>query len=236
MTRLEMKQNFSSTSLKKKTTNTKITRTLQCKTVGCAKIGMIVMIGKSSELCELHHSQDPHKDECETDIEPFKDLNLRKLFTENITPKQIISRYNQNAAKKLPNNDEMRRKISQLRYVEKQKATLFKGIKNLKDLKDWLNERYEANLSHESFQNLGWDEPFIAYFEIYQENFFALVTTKNLIYNLIKQTSRTCTQISADGTYKLNKLGYPTIVLGTVDLHKKFHLSKIDFHYFIYEF
>ena len=59
------------------------------------------------------------------------------------------------------------------------------------------------------------------------EDFVGLITTKNLLLNIIKQASSAIINISLDGTYKLNKQGFPTIVIGTKDVQKRFHLSNI---------
>jgi len=218
---------FIFTISQKKTSNTKIERLLLCKTQGCRKNGKVIQIGKSKGYCELYFNQYEHEPTCLSQHDLFKTSKFRELLKGNLTPNELIKKFNQDSDQKLPNNEETRRKISQLKYNEKQKINNIEShINNIKDLKNWLENRSQANINSESFSSLNWDEAFISDYEIYQDNFFAFATTKNLIYNIVKQSIAGFTQINADGTYKLNSIGYPTIVFGTVDLHRKFHLSN----------
>jgi len=52
-----------------------------------------------------------------------------------------------------------------------------------------------------------------------------MITTKNSLKNILKQDYCDHSLIALDATYNLNEPGYPTVVVGTIDLHKKFHLG-----------
>ena len=52
-----------------------------------------------------------------------------------------------------------------------------------------------------------------------------MITTKNSLLNFLKQANASLPLIALDATYNLNVPGYPTIVVGTIDLHPKFHLG-----------
>jgi len=217
---------FLFTISQKNTSLVKITRNLKCKTANCPKKGEIILIGKSEDQCELWLNQYPHEKVCEEQSDLFKTQKLRKLIQTNLKPNEIIKQFNKDSDRKLPNNEETRKKISKLKYLEKSKAEINHEINNLKDLGSWLYTKYQHDISDGSFDSLNWNQPFVADFEIYEDNFFSFATTKNLIYNFIKQEQTNFNRLCADGTYKLNNLGYPLIVLGTIDLHRKFHLSN----------
>ena len=211
----------------KSISNTKIKRVLVCKTKGCSKKGEIILYGKSENYCELWLNKYPHEETCENQSDLFKHPNLRILLGTSLKPTEIIKKFNQGSERKLIDNDETRKKISKLKYTEKVKIDGNQEITNLKSLQSWLHTRHQENTKNESFEVLNWNEPFVADYKIYGENFYAFLTTKNLVYNFVKQEQTDFNRLCADGTYKANNLGYPLIVLGTIDLHRKFHHSKI---------
>lgn len=81
-------------------------------------------------------------------------------------------------------------------------------------------------LTESNLDSLEYNDPFVTTFEECDSNFFAFFSTKNLLGNLKKQASNDFSYISMDGTFKLNNLSYPTIVIGTVDKEKMFHLGN----------
>jgi len=214
----------------KQTLKSKIERTIKCKSQGCQVEGKIILLGKSEQVCELHLNQYSQKRECEQQTNLFHTSEMKMLLQGNLKPNELIVNFNKNSEQKLPNDEATRRKISQLKYFEKQKSNINEEINNVKDLKAWLEARFKDNIVEDSFQSLSWDEPFVSDFEIKGADFYSFLTTKNLIYNIVKQNLSNVTHICVDGTYKLNNLGYPTIVIGTLDLHRKFHLSNILFY------
>ena len=125
------------------------------------------------------------------------------------------------------------KKVSQLKYAVKVRDELDLDMRNLNDLKAWLNQHHQANVNNDSFASLDWNEPFVADLQVYEDNFVAFSTTKNLVYNIVKQQNMDLGFICADGTYKLNNLSYPTIVVGAVDLFRRFHLGNYFYLIFI---
>jgi len=53
----------------------------------------------------------------------------------------------------------------------------------------------------------------------------SVFTTKALMMDYIKQKEADDGFLCVDGTYCLNKILYPSIITGTVDIRKKFHLD-----------
>ena len=96
---------------------------------------------------------------------------------------------------------------------------------NTQELQNWINSLY-FKIEEENFKDFSWDAPFIADYEMKNDDFIIMVTTKNSLQNIIKQDLCGHSLIVLDGTYNLNEPGYPTIVVGTIDLHKKFHLGN----------
>jgi len=48
--------------------------------------------------------------------------------------------------------------------------------------------------------------------------------------NYVQQNKYAPKFLCLDGTYKLNDTRYPTIIVGTVDRERKFHLGKYYFN------
>jgi len=77
------------------------------------------------------------------------------------------------------------------------------------------------------FAQLTGNIPFVSDYNIIGDSFVGFVTTKNLLLNLVKQAMHSCSNLSIDGTWSLKFQGYPTIVVGTRDLSRRFHLGNI---------
>ena len=158
-------------------------------------------------------------------------LDLCKM---NLTPHDIIVEFNKKTEnEKLLNTIEVKRKISRLKYSLKPLCSLL-PIANM-TVQNYLHSKNVANMNSQELQSLPWDQPIVANFEIIGNGFVAFLTSKNLMMNILKQIAVGSLTKGADGTYKLNIEGHPTIVSGVYDAENKFHLSKIT-HYFIITF
>jgi len=211
------------------TSQKNIVRKLICKNEECKVKAKIIQIGSSDLEAELHINRYTHLNSCCKSENVFASPEFMLLLKGKLKPSEIIIEFNKISDKKITNSLENRRKISQLKYSSHNKDPINSNICNAKELQEWLESHHQLNIVDESFNSLNWNEPFISSYEIYEDNFYSFATTKNLIYNIVKTDVSNITPIVIDGTYKLNNLGYPTIVLGTVDLQRKFHLSKFVF-------
>ena len=63
---------------------------------------------------------------------------MKMLLQGNLKHNELIVNFNKNSEQKLPNDEATRRKISQLKYFEKQKSNINEEINNVKDLEAWL--------------------------------------------------------------------------------------------------
>ena len=229
-------------TIKQKQDNiTGTTRTLICKTKDCQVKGKLLLIGRSDQHCELWLNKHHHLPDCNNSIDPFSSQTFQEVLKIGGKPIKMIEKFNKiieekGEGTKINNSVEVRRKISQMKYTSKIKNENDLDMKNINDLKDWLNQHYQANANDESFLSLDWNEPFVANFRIYQDNFVAFCTTKNLVYNIVKQQSMDTAFICADGTYKLNNLGYPTLIVGTVDLQRRFHPGNLFLIVFLFSY
>ena len=97
---------------------------------------------------------------------------------------------------------------------EKQKVT--PKLTNLKLIKEFVADHTFTKeiLKKEQFPS---SKPFIYFAEISCEKFMICFTTKTLLMNAILQFEKDFGLLAVDGTYKLLELGYPTLVLATVD-------------------
>ena len=109
--------------------------------------------------------------------------------------------------------------------ISKKKKEENLGVTNTNDLQQWVSTLH-VNVESDSFKSLSWDSPFVPDFEIKDENFVIMIITKSLLQNLLKQANSDSSLLSIDATYNLNQPGYPTIVVGKIDLHRKFHLGN----------
>jgi len=59
-----------------------------------------------------------------------------------------------------------------------------------------------------------------------EDRFTIILSTKSLLLNCYKQSQSGVKFLALNGTYRLNNIRYPSIILGTVDSNRKLHLSK----------
>ena len=90
-------------------------------------------------------------------------------------------------------------------------------------------EAQRAIFDAEGLANLTEDTVFVAGSKFIDNKFCVVLTSKTLIKNYIIQGKYAPKFVAIDGTYKLNQLMYPTLILGTVDVNRKFHLGKTLF-------
>ena len=201
-----------------------------CKTKNCPAKAKLCQYGNDSNATtELYYKKISHLPSCKTIINPFQNPKLQEYLELGLKPKVAIARFNkQNADQKIENNAGNRKKVSQLKYINNLKNEEENPvITNINDLKAWIESKTHLTNNDNAFNSLPWDVPFIANYSINNHNFIAVITTKNSLHNFIKQAACDSSLISIDGTYQLNVQGFPTLVIGTCDLHKKFHLGKV---------
>lgn len=202
-----------------------------CKNENCLKQCKIILYGKSEQHTELFYNQYSHLENCNLQEDIFKDTVFIDLCELNLKPTEIIKRFNEknkDTDKQIIDTEENRKKISKIKYQIKPKDEM-RVIYNMKQLEDWLETRLVVNLTTEELGSFSWDHPIVANYVIEGNKFAAYITTKNLQLNKVKQLTVENTCKAADGTYKLNTCGHPTIVVGVYDIHRKFHLSIILF-------
>ena len=73
------------------------------------------------------------------------------------------------------------------------------------------------------------DKVFVCGAETNEEGVTIVLTTKNLLNNYYKQAISQDSFLCTDGTYRLNNIRYPSLVVGTVDINRKFHLGKFSY-------
>lgn len=143
-------------------------------------------------------------------------LFIHDLYKKETTKPSSVNRHI-DAARKNQNLfiDEENPTSRQLEYLLKKfKSQDGEKLINLGDLTNWCQ-------NNSNYPNAG-DEAFVLSHEITtrgkQKGFHFCITTPNLLEKLSQMTT-----ICIDATYKLNWLGFPLILLGTVDRLKKFH-------------
>jgi len=125
------------------------------------------------------------------------------------------------------NQGPFKRKISTKKYLLKLNNKELVPLANIYQLEDKLKEFSIENVPNNQVSSIPSDKAIVSGYEIDGTEFSSFITTKNLIMNIVKQTAATGnTLICVDGTYKLNSKGYPTIVVGTCDILRKFRLSN----------
>jgi len=237
-----------------KSTKTQLSRKAYCTTKGCKASVILIHFKKeeeeeikeengfpnirnkklSEDYGELLISKIPHDPSCSVNLSNDKTADLFStpemltLIKSNKPPKQVIKQYNKETRKNLLNNATNRKKISNIRYTLKESLAKkdednIKPIVSLQHLKNFIQENF---LSPEEIQRIDENAIFVCGNFASQESFTTVLTTKSLLRNYIKQSLCADSFFCLDGTYRLNILGHPLLILGTVDLAKKFHISK----------
>ena len=99
-------------------------------------------------------------------------------------------------------------------------------ITNIHELK---TETMRSTFNAIELQNIAQDTVFVAGSHFAENNFCVCLISKALLKNYITQGKHAPRFLAIDGTYKLNNLMYPTLILGTVDVNRKFHLDILFF-------
>ena len=171
-----------------------------------------------------------HLENCETTSNSLSDPSLLKLAKLPLKPLRILKEYNKNSENKIPETNANRKKISRLKYNAKKNEAESNNIYNLEDLKRFVDPKLLKN--EEDLLNINYDEPFYLGLDEKNNDFICFATTKNLLLNLKKQSEINFSFLNIDGTYRLNELSYPTIVVGTVDNDRRFKLGcSINFFF-----
>ena len=193
---------------------------------------LIAEDGKSSQKSPTSKLfiKDKHKKNCKFDVQlkedPFVDSDLLSLIKRSeLKPTTVIKKYINIPGKKLENTAKIRQKISSIRSKDKAKSKLPEQmVYNMNELKSFIEQN---SPSHEQFSALGFDRPFVCGQISDTDNITLIMTTKNLLENYYKQSQCSSKFLCLDGTYRLNNLRYPSLILGTVDIERKFHLGII---------
>jgi len=226
----KIKQHF--TIVQHFSSKSKIERVATCKTETCGRKAKIVQYGTSEAHCELLFNQHPHLQDCDKNSDLFKHPELLKLVKLGMKPAKIINEFNKISDQKLKDLPANRRKISTVKYQESLKENESFDITNVNELREWFDSRLLSKLGNGNVDSISWDTVFVADYEIKDNNFVSFITTKNLLFNIIKQSQADRPMECMDGTYKLNEFGHPTGVFGNVDLRRRFHLSIKRFFQF----
>ena len=224
----------------------KYERHLVCKKKECVSTAKLITFYDTEEsylwICTKEHIENcPFKDQLGNLSEEekiFEDQKLKILISSTLPPKQVIQVYNKNrkaeGLSELPNVNRVAKKISRYRFglnlKEKdiQEPTLIVNINELK------GEVHRNTFSAEDVKNLSDDTVFVAGSQFIDNKFCIVLTSKILLNRYMIQRKFSPGFLAMDGTYRLNELRYPTLVLGTVDVHRKFHLGNF-FFFFIFE-
>jgi len=209
-----------------------IERYAYCKTKGCPSKAQLKQYGNSlASKTDLLFNQKSHLVDCKQNENLLYDQKIKEYLELGMKPKEAIRRFNKLGEAKIDNSRENCKKFSQLKWTLKQKEDKNRlDIINAFELEAWLKSKTYLN-EEGNFDSLSWNTPFVANFKIQNDDFIALLTTKNCSHNFIKQASCDHLFICLDGTYKMNIPGFPTIVIGTCDLHRKFHFGNFNFKF-----
>ena len=186
-----------------------------CKTEGCPCKCKITLYGQSDQACELFFNQFEHLSLCKVEPDVFKNQSLLDLCKLNLKPSEIIREFNEKEKDNglnISDTEENRRKISTIKYLSKCDKEEEK-INNINQLQAWFDEICVEKFSGEELKLLPWDQVLVGNYVVSGNKFAAFITTKHLQLNIIKQLGIEKVCIAADGTYKLNKNGHPTIIV-----------------------
>lgn len=213
---------------------TKVDRILLCNTSGCQAKRKISTLTETCKEGDFFKNQHDHLPQCNQnkDSSHWNDPEFIKLLKLPLTPSIIINEYNKGKEenKKIISTEDVRSKISGKKYALKKgerddMSDL--SIVSISQLESFLIQHYINNIPLNQLDSFSFNDPIISGYNITGKAFSSFITSKNLLLNVVKQTAAIgVTFISADATYKLNQLGYPTVIIGTCDLNRKFHLGK----------
>lgn len=222
-------------------------RKLECKYLGCPSIAKMITFYDTDEtylwICKSknHSSQCTYKDKLGNLTEEdriFEDPSFKILVSSTLPPKQVIQTYNKDRKAKglfeLPILSRITKKISRIRHDlnSKDNDIPHSLVVNMNELKA---EVQRASFADDELSNIPEDTVFVAGSHFTENKFCVVLTSKTLLKNYLTQGKYAPRFLAVDGTYKLNDLKYPTLVLGTVDVNRKFHLSNFSlFHFLMY--
>jgi len=196
-----------------------------CKTKGCKAKAQLRQYASKTEL---YYNNKPHLQICEQNQNIFYHEKVQEYLEQGMKPKDVISKFNKLGIAKIEVNKDNCRKLSQLKYaLNSKKKEEMPIVTNPIELESWLEQKFYFHSNDGTFESLPWDAPFVVNYKIENQKFLALISTKNCLLNFIKQSACDNSLLCLDGTYKHNVEGFPTIVIGTCDLHKHFHLGNL---------
>jgi len=234
-----LKSNYTITQNSK--TLTKCTRILRCKTELCpasAKIKDYTDKKKKAKLCFsiLNHIENCKYNDILQHQDPFKHPEMLKLLESTHPPTKILKLFTSRTKINITINDKNRKKIANLKQYVHSKSKAEREINNnncsifnLEQLKAYARDNCLSSLE---IQNINTNTVFVPGYIEEGEHISVVLTTKNLLSNYLKQSKIHGKFWCVDGTYRLNKIEYPSIVLGTIDNNRKLHFSKFPFYNF----
>mgnify|MGYP001268922713 CR=1 FL=1 len=206
-----------------------------CKSVNCNAQVLLKEYLQQIKPAKLFESKIQHVQGCKYKDEVpclFAHPVMKELIAGDRAPKEVIKEFNSRTKLNLENNDENRKRISNNRsYLKKikkaatQNTTYSEEILNIFQLQEFIANN---TLSARELQNIEGNTAFVCGSLQTEEEFVAVLTTKNLLQNYVKQGKSREKFLCLDGTYSLNEKRYPSLILGTVDSNRNFHLS--NFH------
>jgi len=221
----------------------KYERKLVCKSISCPSQALLVTYNQKN-MCKLFFSIVDHAEDCKFQDKFGKKTEEEKLFEDplflslvnsSLAPTLIIKNYNKEQKRRgnleIKENEQLKRKISTFKYKLKQKDPIQSQADQIWNIEEFKKEISKHIFTNSNLSLLPDDLMFIvgSYFE--NNNFTVVLTSKNLLRNYVSQATLGPSLFVLDGTYKLNDLQYPTLVLGTIDKNRKFYLSNSFFKY-----
>lgn len=165
----------------------------------------------------------------------FQDPVFHALVCSTLPPKNVISTYNNERQKRnlspLKESTELTRKISQIRHKYTKKDQEEAGANLIVNVDELKKEAQRTSFNDEQIGQLSRNTCFVAgsYFD--GDNFAVVLTSKMLLENSFNQGNCYPRLLAVDGTYKLNNVKFPTLVIGTTDINRKFHLGTMLFFF-----
>jgi uncharacterized protein with PQ loop repeat len=173
-----------------------------------------------NKIVDIYFNQHEHSDECLYTTNHLKDEKIIELCKMDMKPKYIINQFNKDKGDDaLVNNKQNRQKISNLKQRIKEQESLPK-IATTHDLLRMFQTlpRISSSISENDE-----DKCCLVDFTITNTSFKCVLTTRNLIKNIIRQEEKADAVFVTDGTYKLNSNDYPLLVIATVDVERHAH-------------
>jgi len=186
-------------------------------------------------LSTIQHKEDcPYKKnfgEISQKDDLFSNKDFQRLVASKDPPTLVIKTWNEerkkNGLEEIKETPDLKREISIRRYMMKEKKSEEQNesiaIENIEELK---KEVSKLTFDVKKLPTITSTNLFVAGSQFIDDDFTIILTSKALLDNYVMQGKHAPKFLCIDGTYKLNEIRYPTIIVGTVDKERKFHLGK----------